>query len=240
MLLRSLWFFSAMRTRRVTVRISRNSAVLAASWGRGSLGRGRRCTSALVTALAALATTSCASGKHHDLAETSGDGGSRSDAGFVTEDAGLGWTAPPADAGPTYAPTFYAVYYEILRPTCGIPFCHLTPGYFTVATPELAYQTLVNAPATSDACRSTGLMRVAPGQPDQSLLYLKITNPPCGKQMPLSFGTSTPLDPRKIEQIREWILRGAPEVETGIGLDASADAAPEGASANRDASAAGG
>lgn len=140
------------------------------------------------------------------------------------QDAGLGWTAPPDGAAPTFAPTFYAVYYEILSPTCSSEFCHLNPGFFGLATPELAYRTLVGAKASSAACKPTGLSLIAPGIPDQSLVYLKLGNPPCGKRMPLGFATFTPLDPRKVEQLRQWILRGAPEVETTPLRDASIDA----------------
>lgn len=223
---RSLWFLSVSGTRCVTQRIGRDSAMLAANRGH-RIGAHRPHVAALLTVLTALATTSCGSGGHRGVVGSGGSGGSASDAstGGVTDDAGLGWTAPPEDAGPTYAPTFYAVYYEVLRPSCGVLFCHLAPGYFAVSTPEIAYQTLVDAPATSDTCSSTGLMRVAPGYPDRSLLYLKITNPPCGKQMPLGFGVSVPLDPRKVEQIRQWILRGAPIVEPAI-PDASTEATP--------------
>lgn len=221
-----LQFLSFEETRRVTRSIGQDSATLANDRGH-RIGAQRGRASALLTLFTALATASCGSGEPRNSVGSGGSGGSRSDAStaVITEDAGLGWIAPPEDAGPTYAPTFYAVYFEVLRPSCGVLFCHLAPGYFAVSTPELAYQTLVNAPATSDTCRSTGLMRIAPGQPDQSLLYLKITNPPCGKQMPLSFGVSVPLDPREVEQIRQWILRGAPEVEAAI-PDASTEATP--------------
>jgi len=55
------------------------------------------------------------------------------------------------------------------------------------------------------------LKRVDPGNPDASLLYLKITNPPCGSKMPLSYGTSGSLDPLQIAQIGAWIEAGAPD-----------------------------
>ena len=58
-------------------------------------------------------------------------------------------------------------------------------------------------------CRDSGLMRVAPKDPDKSLLLDKIVHaePRCGCRMP----TSPPgLDEAAIEQVREWIMLGAP------------------------------
>ena len=122
-----------------------------------------------------------------------------------------GWAAPE-DAG-TYAPTFYGVYYEVLLGSCGLVFCHASDGYFTLATPERAYRSLVDVSASSQECASTGLVRVRPGQPERSLLYLKITNPPCGELMPRSLGGSIPLEARRIEQVRQWIEAGAEPFE---------------------------
>jgi hypothetical protein len=73
-----------------------------------------------------------------------------------------------------------------------------------------AYAALVNAPAAGPSCAPTGLDRVAPGHPETSLLYLKITSPPCGEMMPLQYGMRVVLDPRQLAQIHDWIAAGAP------------------------------
>jgi hypothetical protein len=52
-------------------------------------------------------------------------------------------------------------------------------------------------------------MLVAPGNPDESLLYQKITSPKCGLRMPAGFGGGVPLPERQVRQIRNWISRGA-------------------------------
>jgi hypothetical protein len=152
------------------------------------------------------------------------------------EDAGWGSTPPPDGTPPTYAPTFYAVYWEILQPTCGTVFCHGTGGYYELSTPERGYETIVGVPASSFECRGTRLDRVNPGHPEASLLYLKITEPPCGSGMPPAFGGQALLEPRRIEQIRRWILRGAPRdgsLHDPRTYDASiASGGPDGAAAD--------
>ena len=120
----------------------------------------------------------------------------------------------------TYAPTYDAIWREILLPNCAGEFCHGGSGLFLVLESKAAgYKTLVGFPAGGAECKDTGLLHVLPGQPEKSLLYLKITDPPCGQRMPLIYGTTSGrLDAREVDQIREWIERGAPD-------DGGADAA---------------
>lgn len=126
----------------------------------------------------------------------------------------------------TYAPTYEAVWREILLPSCAWEFCHGGSGLsLDLESKALGYETMVNFPAGGADCKDTGLVHVLPGQPEKSLLYLKITNPPCGKRMPLLYGTTGQLDPREVEQIRSWIERGAPDdsvADAAIGVEASA------------------
>jgi hypothetical protein len=114
------------------------------------------------------------------------------------------------DGAPTYAPTYEAVYGEILSPNCALPFCHGGAGdYLQLATADIGYGSLVGAPAQGLLCAPTGLERVDPGHPDDSLIFLKITNPPCGARMPLEYGYSGMLTDRQIDQIGQWIACGA-------------------------------
>jgi hypothetical protein len=112
---------------------------------------------------------------------------------------------------PTYAPTYSAIYCEILSQSCALAFCHAGTGDYLIITDEKqAYGELVNAPAAGPNCSPSDLKRVDPGHPDRSLMYLKITNPPCGAKMPLLYGdVSGSLDPQPIDQIRQWIEAGA-------------------------------
>ena len=112
-------------------------------------------------------------------------------------------------------PTFSELYTALLGPSCASAFCHGTPvgGMLVMANRDVAYQGLVDQPAAGVSlveggidCATTGLIRVVPGQPEMSLLYLKLMSPPpCGDQMPVA----QLLTADQIEQIRLWIAAGA-------------------------------
>jgi hypothetical protein len=137
-------------------------------------------------------------------------GGTRA-AGGASPSGGSATTGGSVSTGPivhTYAPTFDAVYTEIFSPTCAAAFCHLSDDLgFNAAGRDNAYGSTVSVVSHTELCGSTGLSRVVPGHPEESLLYLKLTDPPCGRKMPLNF--SQQLDPRELEQIRLWIANGA-------------------------------
>jgi hypothetical protein len=119
-----------------------------------------------------------------------------------------------ADAGdeaeaPTYAPTYTAVWNEILSTSCALVFCHAGDGdYLQLENKDVGYASLVDASAAGPMCAPTGLERVDPGHPETSLMYLKVTNPPCGSMMP-AMGAGPPLTPRQTMQIHDWIAAGA-------------------------------
>jgi hypothetical protein len=131
------------------------------------------------------------------------------DAGSAGDDGGDFASAAGDEVIHTYAPTFAAIYDEILQPTCALPFCHAGTGdYLELFSRQGSYAALVGVPAQGP-CASTGLLRVAPGHPASSILYLKVTNPPCGAKMPMLYGNAGTLDAREVAQIEEWIARGA-------------------------------
>ncbi|MFM7142316.1 MAG: PQQ-binding-like beta-propeller repeat protein [Alphaproteobacteria bacterium] len=111
--------------------------------------------------------------------------------------------------GTTGAPTFTAIWNEIFVPTgCNTGSCHGGgAGGLSMASKDEAWRDLVNVVSDGPACASTGLVRVVPGDPDASLLVDKIAvRPPvCGSAMPFA----GPLDSKQVEQVREWIRRGA-------------------------------
>jgi hypothetical protein len=104
------------------------------------------------------------------------------------------------------------VYERVIRARCAQ--CHsdapsfgglaMFPGAIT------AYTNLVGMPSGGEAtykCRDCGLLRVQPGAPERSLLYLKLTLPPCGSKMPpAAFGQVTA---EQVEMVRLWIAQGA-------------------------------
>ncbi len=82
--------------------------------------------------------------------------------------------------------------------------CHGTYGGLSLEEGQ-AEQNLINVPSTCDPA----FLRVAPGFPQQSMLYLKITDDPakCGSRMPPS---GDPLPQEEIDLIRRWIESLAP------------------------------
>jgi hypothetical protein len=105
------------------------------------------------------------------------------------------------------------IFPAVIRSKCSA--CHNdAPSFgglaFFPGGPEFAYGNLVGVPSGSGEgykCRDSGLKRVQPSDPEHSLIYLKLTNPPCGTKMPpAAFGQVTP---EQVELVRTWIEQGA-------------------------------
>jgi hypothetical protein len=185
---------------------------------------------AFVLAATLGATTACSPG----AGETSGDGSAND--GFASDstveegaDPYPGADSPPGiDVVYTYAPTYDAVWSEILVPRCANEFCHGgSADFLQLASQAIGYQSLVNMPAQGPDCVDSGLKRVAPYEPDASLMYLKITSPPCGNKMPFNYGPPVILEPRQIDQVRAWIACGALDGEAGCPGEAGSEAGSE-------------
>jgi len=127
--------------------------------------------------------------------------------------AGSGSAGRPAAGGgaPAPAATFSSIYRDILATRCAGPVCHggsSAGGSLNVtgATASAARGTLIGRAASGSECASSGLPLVTPGQPDKSLLYLKLTDmPQCGSRMPPTGGLSA----ADVERVRAWIANGA-------------------------------
>jgi hypothetical protein len=132
--------------------------------------------------------------------------------------------SPAATAAPT-PNSFTAVYRTIIAPTCANNYCHyngvgIRYSALDMSSQVYAYWSLVGQPCMGPSCSEMGT-RVIPGQPDQSILYLKVsqTMPPCGSQMPADpdaltatgtsvfSGTALPDDQQQL--IHDWIRDGA-------------------------------
>ncbi|HET8932972.1 MAG TPA: PQQ-binding-like beta-propeller repeat protein [Polyangiales bacterium] len=123
--------------------------------------------------------------------------------------AGSGGTAGAGSAAG--AATFSAIYKDILAPRCAGPVCHsggMTGGNLNVmgASASAVRMTLLDKPAGGTECMSSGLSLVKASQPEQSLLYRKLTDtPPCGSRMP----PTGALPAADLDRIRKWIADGA-------------------------------
>ena len=126
------------------------------------------------------------------------------------EDAG---TEPAA----SFAPTFSAIYEEIIvaEGCSGSAICHGADiGHLMMSDKATAYAALVDVDAMGENlvknmgkdCKDSGLKRVLPGDPDNSLLVKKLeSTQPCG--LPMPFGKM--LTQEQIDQVRTWIKNGA-------------------------------
>jgi hypothetical protein len=142
--------------------------------------------------------------------------------------AGCGSDVGKVFVMPTHTETpksFTLLYNTVLRPSCSNDYCHYSGvsirlNGLDMSSRSYAYWSLVDQPAASPACSRMGT-RVVPGDPDHSLLYLKVSQSmaPCGARMPanpttfLTTGTSefsgTPLPDEQQQLIADWIANGA-------------------------------
>ncbi|HVZ87868.1 MAG TPA: hypothetical protein VHG72_12915 [Polyangia bacterium] len=127
-------------------------------------------------------------------------------------------SSPPAHS-------FTNVYAQIIHLTCSNDFCHyngvgIRYSALDMSSQVYAYWGLVGQPCSGPSCSEMGT-RVIPGQPENSILYLKVSEamPPCGSQMPAdpavltASGTSVfsgnALSDDQQQLIYDWIEEGA-------------------------------
>jgi hypothetical protein len=154
-------------------------------------------------AAVALVASTVACGNDPSASPRHGGDAATDDAASVP-DADIDADAPAR----TYAPTFSAVWSEVLYASCGASYCHSGDQTgLMLMTADQAYADLVGAAPKGVDCKDSGLLLVEPRQPEASLLYLKLIAPPCGARMPRLIGD---LPERDVEQVRRWIELGAP------------------------------
>ncbi len=110
----------------------------------------------------------------------------------------------------TLPATFDAIQTTIFSPRCAIPTCHDTSFHSgdLVLEEDRSYEQLVGVEPDIDTARAAGLLRVDPGNAENSFLLIKLQGPPPdqGGRMPL---TGAPLSAAEFELIRTWIAAGA-------------------------------
>ncbi len=110
------------------------------------------------------------------------------------------------DAAPPSISFASDIYPMLTQPNIGAAACNICHGGlcgFSIGNdPASAYAAIVSAPSNFCCPNET---YVIPGDPANSLLYQKLTNPACGGQMPQggTFAGDT-------DVVRDWILAGAP------------------------------
>jgi len=155
---------------------------------------------AVQIALGTIDTTACV------VADGDGDG-------VVTADELVSAVNAALDGCPEVPPVAFAeIQSTIFSPTCAVQFCHDAQSATgnLVLEDGIAYSQLVGVAPDVASARDDGLLRVDPGNPDNSFLMVKLLGPPLGQgsRMPLAL---PPLTTEQLVLIRDWILEGAPE-----------------------------
>lgn len=112
--------------------------------------------------------------------------------------------------------TLASLQQNIFTPSCAVMFCHdsQTRSGNLMLTTDTSFGELVGQVPDNEAARTRGLLRVDPGNPDNSFLITKVMmttfDIDLGSPMPL---VGNHLTATEIEQLRAWILRGAKQTE---------------------------
>lgn len=140
----------------------------------------------------------------------------------ATATATVTGSAPPtatvadtATVTPSPSPTpaldlFEQIQTTIFNQTCTEIFCHDSIGQSggLVLLEGQSYGNLVNVLPQNAAALARGLLRVDPGDPDNSFLLVKLVGPTAAEGLRMPQG-KPPLPPEQIELVRQWIEQGA-------------------------------
>ncbi len=114
-------------------------------------------------------------------------------------------------ATPPPAPTLSSLQAAVFTPSCTFSSCHSSAGNAggLVLEAGSSFANLVGVPAQQEAAAQAGLFRVAPGDPSQSFLIIKLT-----AGTPAAYGDHMPdtgqqLGEADLDAIAQWIALGA-------------------------------
>jgi mono/diheme cytochrome c family protein len=109
------------------------------------------------------------------------------------------------------APKLSSIQQEIFDANCNAPSCHGSgmKGGLSL-TAGNSYRQLIGVAGAFDKKNIPAILRVKPGTPDSSLLFIKITSPDTSEGELMPKGNDR-LSQNKIDAIRQWILDGAPD-----------------------------
>jgi len=123
----------------------------------------------------------------------------------------LSAACPGPEPTPTIAPTLTAIQANIFTPSCNFSSCHSNgsaAGGLVLAS-GTSFAKLVNVVSQQTAAKNQGLLRVKPGDPDNSFLMIKlkaVLNASYGAHMP---DIAQQLSDAQLTTISNWITLGA-------------------------------
>ena len=109
--------------------------------------------------------------------------------------------------------SFTSIYEKVFAVSCAFSACHdaeLPRAGLSLASREEAFNSLVGVAPFNQVARTSGLLRVAPGRPENSFLLRKLTGPGPGEGNRMPANSPVPLSDATVSAIREWISAGAP------------------------------
>ena len=132
--------------------------------------------------------------------------------GCAGDGPSVGTTAVPTPTPtPGSSDTYAQIQREVFDVHCLSAGCHnaVSPAAELVLEAGVSYDDLVDVAPTNPIAAAQGLLRVTPGAPEQSYLYVKLSaaGGVLGSRMPLG---QPPLAAAEIELVRSWIRDGAP------------------------------
>lgn len=107
-------------------------------------------------------------------------------------------------------PTLESLEKEYFAGSCAFSSCHSAAKHAgeLVLEPGLSYANLIGIPALHPG--AVNFVRVDPGKPDDSFLYIKVTQPQAGQGKLMPVGASEPVDADcGIAALKAWIAAGA-------------------------------
>ena len=154
----------------------------------------KRTSHCLSPILAAALLAACGSGETGGVADSTGTACAPGVAGTIS-------------AGAALEPTLASIQDNVFTPSCTISGCH---GGAVAADLRLESGASAGNLISIASSQNPSLIRVIPGDPDNSLLIQKLEcdSPPVGARMPLG---GPYFDQETIDVIRQWIANGAPE-----------------------------
>jgi len=113
-------------------------------------------------------------------------------------------------SGKTVEPKLSSIQQEIFDENCNAPSCHGSgkKGNLSLVAGN-SFEQLVGIRSTIDKKNLPSFLRVKPGSPDSSILFIKIIAPDTNQGEVMPKGTDK-LSQNSIDAIRQWILNGAP------------------------------
>jgi hypothetical protein len=127
------------------------------------------------------------------------------------------------------AATFRSVQ-KVFAQSCALESCHSSfarEGGLVLDSEEVSYSNLVGKESVHEQAKSAGLLRVKPGDPENSFLIRKLRGLGPGDSMPQ--GTQQLLPESTISPIEDWVRRGArttAEECPGNGVGGTCDTTP--------------